>query len=258
ELQTQALPRAAQEGSWEGVTEIKRSDGTRRPISQVIIAHHGEDGEVESFSTIARDISDRIEAEQKQRLLLRELAHRVKNTLTVIQSIARQTLRRTTDPVTFARVFEGRVASLAASHNLLTETDWSGVSLSDVIRSQTTAVASGAVERIVLDGPVVILPSETATRAGLMFHELATNAVKYGALSNDAGQVQISWAAPEDGALAIEWSETGGPEIASAPTARGFGSTLIDMSGGQVQRTFRPEGLWLTVTIPLNEPPKTT
>src|SRR5690606_24522735 len=126
-------------------------------------------------------------------LLLSELTHRVKNTLTVVQSMARQTLRHTASGEEFVERFEGRLSALANSHKLLVESEWAGADLRALIRSELGAHAIGGSGRFRLDGEPVILPPDLATPFGLVLHELATNATKYGALSIDDGYVILSW-----------------------------------------------------------------
>lgn len=188
------------------------------------------------------DITERKDWETLQTMLLRELSHRVTNTLTVIQSILRQTLRSKNDPSEFAEAFEGRIYSLAASHALLTATEWRGGRLVEIIKTQLSGIAGDLSSRCILTGPDVLLPSETATQLGLVLHELGTNAAKYGALSVPTGKVHISWTTlPEK--LILDWHEQGGPPIANPPTRTGFGTSLIAASVAAFTRDFNIDGL---------------
>jgi PAS domain S-box-containing protein len=249
ELLSTAIPIAVREGAWRGQTELVRRNGQRVPVSQIILAHRSESGRVETLSTIMRDMTEQRRAFEHQNLLLRELSHRVKNTLAVVQSIARQSLRNDPDPREFARVFQGRIASLAASHSLLTNAEWRGASLVEIIRSQLEPVLTGNGSRLVLDGPDILLPPETATQLGLVVHELGTNAVKHGAFSTPQGKLRIGWSRTDD-ALDISWEETGGPQVAAGPVRRGFGSVLIEkLSGGEVRRTHDRDGFRMAFSV---------
>jgi two-component system, chemotaxis family, CheB/CheR fusion protein len=151
-----------------------------------------------------RDITDRQRWEERQKLLLGELSHRVKNTLTVVQSMARQTLRTSASGEEFVERFEGRLAALANAHRLLVDSEWRGAELRVLARSQLEAHA----RRFRFEGPPVTLPPELATPFGLVLHELATNATKHGALSKEKGVVLISWstqAGNEHPILKFEW-----------------------------------------------------
>jgi PAS domain S-box-containing protein len=199
---------------------------------------------------IDQDISERKDWERRQALLLRELSHRVKNSMAVIQSVTRQTLRTTNDPKSFAEAFEGRIRSLAASHTLLTDVDWRGVRLTDLIKLQTSGMADDFERRFSLRGPEVLLPAETATQLGLVLHELGTNAAKYGALSLPGGNVSITWKKGH-GKLRLTWRERGGPSILEHPTRQGFGTALINSSVVDVKRRFDPAGLTCRLALVL-------
>jgi PAS domain S-box-containing protein len=199
-------------------------------------------GRAISARGIGQDITERKNWETRQAMLLRELSHRVKNTLAVVQSLARQTLRSSPSTGSFVEAFEGRIRSLAASHTLLTEVDWGGAMLETVIRHQVAALADDNHERIRLNGPSVLLSAEVATQLGLVLHELATNAVKHGALSGPEGQVDIVWTVTKN-RLRLVWREYGGPRIEGEPEYAGFGSILIASSTIKASRRFRPEGL---------------
>ena len=201
-----------------------------------------ETGRPVSARGIDQDITERKNWEKRQALLLRELSHRVKNTLAVIQSVARQTLRTASSPKLFVEAFEGRIRSLAASHSLLTEADWSGAKLEVVIGSQVAVMAENFDQRFSLRGPDVVLTAEFATQLGLVLHELATNAAKYGALSLPDGKIDVVWTAT-NGKLNLLWRERGGPELQAAPSHVGFGTMLILSSTLKVSRRFDRDGL---------------
>jgi two-component sensor histidine kinase len=202
---------------------------------------------------ISLDITARRAAEERQTLLINELNHRVKNTLATVQSLAAQTYRGAADPSEAGEAFLDRVMALARVHDLLSEAAWEGASLHDVVeRTLKPYGRDGA--RLTLSGPTVHLAPNTAVTLNLAFHELATNAVKYGALSQPGGGVDIAWTA-DGGELTIDWREAGGPTVAE-PQRRGFGSRLIERGlghelGGTAGLTFRPEGLWCHIRAPL-------
>lgn len=247
---TEGFPIAAERGVWEGESDIIGADGKQIPVSQVIVPHRDDLGRVMQYSTIMRDISEQKRAQQHQAILLRELSHRVKNTLAVIQSIARQTLRTSPEPAQFAEVFQGRIASLAASHTLLTDTDWQGAELDKVIEKQLLPLMGDRRTRLKVSGPTVVLPAEPATQLGLVVHELGTNATKHGALSSERGRVEISWR-ELPGGLRFHWAERGGPPVSAPAGNGGFGSRLIDMSVRDIERRFEQEGLEVFFTLDL-------
>ncbi len=188
----------AKERLWTGESVLGIAEGRQIPVSQVLIAHTDQ-GEITSLSTIMRDMSEQQRHVERQTLLMRELSHRVKNTLAVIQGMARQTLRTAESPQAFAESFLGRISSLSASHALLTERDWSAPSLREVIHSQLRPLL-GPDRPIRVDGPVVLLPAETATQFGLVIHELGTNAIKHGVFGSEEGELSIEWTATANGA----------------------------------------------------------
>lgn len=197
--------------------------------------------------TAASDVTERQLAAAREDLMVRELNHRVKNTLAVVQAIAAQTIRPTGDPAEMAERFGARIAALSRTHDLLTVRAWDVVELAELAGKEVGHLASG--DRVAIEGPVVRLPSETALSIGLILHELATNAVKYGALSTPEGRIRIAWTVEEaePGTLSIRlaWTETGGPPPDEAPDRKGFGSRLIaqvSRSLGEGSLTLTPEG----------------
>jgi PAS domain S-box-containing protein len=209
-----------------------------------------DDGSVSGVFAVGSDITDRVQAEDQQRLLLDELNHRVKNTLATVQAISQQTLRGASDPAAFAKAFEARLLALSQTHNALTDGQWAGAGLRHILDLELLPHGS---ERVRLDGPDVHLPARMALSLGMVFHELATNAAKYGALSQD-GRLSVSWRRQDSG-LAFTWRETGGPVVAP-PTRRGFGSRLIERSltgelRGKFEIDYRPEGVACAFWAPL-------
>lgn len=196
-------------------------------------------------------------SEGRQRLLMSELTHRVRNILAVIQAIARQTMRGGQPKEELLKRFEGRLAALAGAHTLLVESDWKGADLADLIHQQLDAYGADNPNRLRISGPAVLLPAEVATPFGLVLHELATNAAKYGALSNPNGKVAVTWifSHRNKGRLVrVEWLETGGPPV-QKPAGDGFGTTLIEsaISGATVRRDFLPGGVACAIELELPE-----
>ncbi|MBI5318113.1 sensor histidine kinase [Bradyrhizobium sp.] len=205
---------------------------------------------VRMATTIAR-------GEMLQDLLVEELNHRVKNTLAILQSIAAQTFRSASRPE--REKFEGRLRALAEAHNLLSTEKWQGSDLQDVIGRVLQPYLLNNPERVRMFGPKVPLAPRLAVVLSMILHEIATNAAKYGALSNESGTVSLDWEVVEENArkmLRLIWTEAGGPPV-SAPVQRGFGSRLIERSardqlGGEATVDFLPRGVVYTVTVGLN------
>lgn len=205
------------------------------------------------------DITEREEAERAKELLVAELNHRVKNTLSVVQAIAHQTFRPSAAPADARKAFEGRLTALSMAHNLLTKTNWESVSLEELAHSTLDARGANA-GRVSLAGPSILLPPKEALSIAMALHELCTNAVKYGSLSNESGKVDVHWAhnSGTRPVLEIQWSESGGPPVVR-PRHRGFGSVLLDRTlaqdlGGEVKTSFEPAGLRCSILAPLTSP----
>ena len=218
-----------------------------------------EDGQAVRLAGISLDITERKAADERQKLLLDELNHRVRNTLATVQSLAMQTIRHAQQPSAFDLDFIERLHALARAHDLLTEAAWEGASLGEVIeRTLRLRVGPGEDHRIAIEGPFVRLSPNAAVSLNMVFHELATNAARYGALSAPGGRVAVSWAAdPAGHAIILDWRETGGPPVA-APADRGFGSRLIEHAvpremGGEAQLSFEPDGVRCRMRMPLSD-----
>jgi two-component sensor histidine kinase len=171
------------------------------------------------------DVTARIMAEQQRLELMREMAHRMKNSMAMVQAIAMQTLRQVKTVEEGREAISGRIAALARAQDILTRVDWETADIRDVTDGALAALEH-ARERFHLAGGKVTLSSQQALGLSLALHELATNAVKYGALSSDTGRVEIGWDAAPDGAFRFHWRETGGPSVAP-PTRSGFGTRLV-------------------------------
>jgi PAS domain S-box-containing protein len=205
---------------------------------------------------IARDVTERQRAEERQRLLVNELNHRVKNTLALVQGLALQSFREGRDPAAARTAFQQRLAALAAAHDLLTRESWEGATLTELAQGAVGHL-SGSEQRVGTEGPPVTLGPKPAVSLVMALHELATNAAKYGALSVPEGRVSLRWEAEEGGPLRLEWRETGGPPVA-APDRRGFGLRMIERAlaadlAGRVEVEFNPEGLVCRIDGSLGE-----
>jgi len=213
------------------------------------------DGKAAAVLGVYIDISATKESEEKTRLLLRELNHRVKNTLAMLQSLAGQTLRRSRNDKEFTIAFSGRLQALAAAHTLLSDREWDSIDLYTLLKTQVSPYALDFDEQVEVDCPEIPLNPDEALGLGLVLHELATNAAKFGALSRSGGRVRVSCPSDETvpDARLIDWVESGGPAV-KAPDASGFGSILIARSldkivGSSVSRAYLPEGLRVRIRI---------
>jgi PAS domain S-box-containing protein len=230
---------------------IERPDGMRKLVTSYPTALRDEEGHIIGGLNVLFDITERKRNEERITLLLNEVDHRSKNILSVVQAIAKQTAISTPDE--FLPHFSQRLQTLASSHDLLVKSQWQGVEISDLIRVQLGHFEELLGSRIKLDGPQFKLSVTAAQTLGMIVHELATNAAKYGALSNDSGQVEICWQAPSD-AFAIGWIEHGGPNVV-APNRRGFGSIVVKTMAessldGDVDLEYAPTGLRWRVVCP--------
>jgi two-component sensor histidine kinase len=203
------------------------------------------------------DVTEARESAEQTRLLLRELNHRVKNTLAMIQSLARQTLRRKPDPAEFIDAFSGRLRTLSEAHALLSDRDWSGIGLMELLNSQVSPYVLDAPQQLVVQGTDLRLPPDQALGLGLILHELASNAVKYGALSRPDGKVTVSWSEAAEPRRHIElvWKESGGPVVVK-PAEAGFGTRLIERGldkvlDSTVELSFPAEGAEAKISLPL-------
>lgn len=256
------------DGVLHATTRIRRPDEDGAEVWRTIeMAGRFERGGPASLPRrligVVADITDRRLAEERQSLLIRELHHRVKNTLATVQAIVGSTARTASSIDSFYEAFVGRIMSLAHTHSVLTEDVWQTASLRGLLENELRPYADGEMRpgtggRVELDGPAVDLPSEIAVPIGMAIHELTTNAAKYGALSNRTGRVRIGWSL-EPGAdrprLRFHWQEFGGPAVAP-PTRQGFGSRLLQrvlttQVQAEVATDYAPGGLALTMLAPL-------
>jgi len=216
-----------------------------------------DDATQRRVAVIFADITARKRAETHQQLLVNELNHRVKNTLAAVQSIAAQSLKGALD-VEHRKTFEARLIALARTHDLLSQGNWENASLRDVLLQELEPYRSDEGTRFVVEGSDLALNPKAALALGMAFHELATNAAKYGALSRTSGQIRVTWDIlnnSEPGAFRLKWKESGGP-LVKQTERKGFGSTVIERGlslelDGEVQLDFDPGGLVCTMEIPL-------
>jgi PAS domain S-box-containing protein len=235
----------------------ERPDGTRVPFIPYPTPLHDEAGRLVGAVNMLVDISDRKRAEEQQTLLVRELHHRVKNTLATVQAIMGSTARTVDNMEDFKIALFGRIQSLAKTHLLLAD-DAKAVDFADILRSELDAFDDGTGGRIMLHGPDVPLTSHIAVSLGMAIHELTTNAAKYGALSVYGGKVQVTWSVTIDATrrmLNFDWTESGGPTV-TGPAREGFGTRLIDfVLPGQIQARTRieyaPQGINMRCSVPL-------
>lgn len=234
-----------------------RADGTNFPVeywARPIARESSIDGAVCTFV----DITERKQSAAEQRLLNHELAHRVRNTLAVVQAIVDQTLRTRRVSNDAIRAINARLFALSQAHEVLTRTQWDGADIADVVKSGI-AVFGADNSRILIEGPPMQVGPGTALALTMALHELCTNAIKYGALSNDTGHVELVWASRQvvhNPRFRLRWKERGGPRV-TAPARKGFGSRIIHEHckshlGGNVDLLFEPEGVEWTLDTPLS------
>ncbi|CAN7407282.1 PAS domain S-box protein [Phenylobacterium sp. LjRoot225] len=235
---------------------IRLPDGSNRTVVSISDLLPGPHGPNTRAVGVFDDVTERRAAEKRQRMLLNELNHRVKNTLATVQSIAAQTLRSAPDLVSARDSFESRLVALAAAHDLLTAESWHGARLSDVVATTMAPFETVQRPQISRSGPPVWLSAPRALALSLALHELATNAAKYGALSVPEGSASIRWTVSGE-ELTLSWRETGGPPV-TAPCRSGFGTRLLQRSlaqelHGQVEVCFAPEGVRCEIRCPAEQ-----
>ncbi|MGH6828762.1 MAG: sensor histidine kinase, partial [Rhizomicrobium sp.] len=232
-------------------TVRQRKDGSLVEVSITVSPVKSPEGGVIGASKIARDIGERKRAEATRDLLLHEIKHRVKNILSNVQAMASQTFR--TGPPQERDAFTARLRALADAHDILTQRDWQGGAVDEVVGRALRPFGYGRTERIKAAGPALLMDPNNALLLSMLLHELGTNAVKYGALSNATGSVHLDWSlesAGKERRLALNWTERGGPPV-SPPTNKGFGSRLIahalTAEHGDAKMDYTPGGLVCTL-----------
>jgi PAS domain S-box-containing protein len=233
---------------------LGRGDGEVRWVETQGLARlrgAGRERRVVSFIGTVQDITERKEQQEREHLLMREINHRAKNMLSVVDAIAHQTATKTRED--FIERFSERIQALAANQDLLIRNEWHGVEVEDLVRAQLTPFADLIGSRIIVRGPKLRLKAASAQAIGLALHELATNAGKYGALSTDTGRVDIRWATDAD-TFTMRWTEREGPSV-SEPQHRGFGTVVIEAMAertlnGKVELLYPPSGVTWRLTCP--------
>jgi PAS domain S-box-containing protein len=213
---------------------------------------HDADGEVCGVLQYAQDVTAEVVAERMRDVISQEYDHRVRNLMTKISAIARHTARHSNDIIDFLNDFDPRISAMARTHELLVNGGWEQLGLRALIDSELGPF--GSQQQIVIHGPDCVLSSRVAQALGMALHELATNAAKYGALSQADGRLNVNWRLDDDGGLTLDWLETGLSHVKTSKAA-GFGTTIIDRilpleTGGTVARNLDATGLTCTITLP--------
>jgi PAS domain S-box-containing protein len=251
---------SAQRAAFRSEYRLRRADGSWHWAIDAAAPRLSDAGAFLGMVGSVIDITDRKAAEERQALLMRELDHRAKNALAVVQAALRLTPKD--DPEAYARAVEGRVKALARAHTMLAEAHWEGAELQALLAAELAPFLAG--QRAELSGPAVALRPEAAQGLAMVVHELATNAIKHGALSAATGRIAVSWRvereADEASRLHLRWSEAGGPAVGKSPTRRGFGSRVLDIIvriqlRGAVSLSWEPNGLICAINVPLRSRP---
>src|ERR1700688_1652995 len=250
------------DGSSSGGTEVlyRRKDGSEFWAAVFISPVRDASGDIIQYFASFADLTKHKDDEVRSRMLIDELNHRVKNTLSTVQSIVWQTLRTPSDPKVIRESIESRLFALSRSHDLLTREKWESAGLLDIVHDalEPFGVSGGRADRIAVTGKNIRFPPKSALALGIAFNELATNAVKYGALSNAAGSILIEWTmetTPAGQRLLLNWKEKDGPPV-TPPAHKGLGSRVIERGlahelEGITHLDYRPDGLVCTMDIPL-------
>jgi two-component sensor histidine kinase/CheY-like chemotaxis protein len=206
-------------------------------------------GKIVRIIGVTQDITDQKAAETQRETLVAELDHRVKNVLASVQSLALQSARKAPSIDTFLKTFAGRLKAMATAHTLLTATRWRGAAIPQIVNAELGGLAPGQTR---WEGPEILLTPRATNALALALHELATNAVKFGALSTDQGMVHVTWRLTDEGGVCLIWTESGGP-LVTTPLRQGFGSTLLEKVtgrelGGAVKVDFLATGVRATLT----------
>jgi PAS domain S-box-containing protein len=233
-------------------SRIRRPDGKVRWLLMRGELTLNAEGQPRGAIGVAMDITDRKDAEERMRLLAREVDHRANNLLAVVQSVVQ--LSKAATPDALKTVLMGRVTALGRAHQLLSEARWEGADLRRLVEEELLAFSLGEAARVSIRGEDVALPPAAAQALAMALHELATNAAKYGALSAPGGQVVVSWVREGAGPLTLRWAETGGPTV-TRPTRRGLGATMLARAlggalKGETRFDWRPEGLVCELELP--------
>jgi PAS domain S-box-containing protein len=243
---------------FQGEAVNYRKDGSTYVVEWLITPLREGDGPVTRWVSAQRDITDRRGYEDRQAMMVRELHHRVRNTLGTVQAVLNATLRSSSTLDEFRQAFSGRIASLAKTHAMITEDVSQVVSFDEMLRNELDGYVEAGPRHIELRGPYVPLPSDLAVPVGMALHELATNAVRHGALSDPSGRLEVTWSVEADPVCPVLhwiWSEHGG-QLVQPPTREGFGTKVLNrvltqQAGAQVSVGYDPDGLRVTVALPM-------
>ena len=237
---------------------LKARDGREIPVEDSGAPILGSDGSLAGAVLIFRDVTERRRAAERQTMLVGELNHRVKNALAIVQSLVQASLRQaTTKPAqAMAQTLSERLHALHRAHDLLLQSQWSGASLKAMVERELEPYQRDDGQRITIKGPDVLLPPQCTSIMAMTLHELATNAVKYGALSQRDGELAVNWKMGRGGRLLLTWEERA--TILNPKRASGFGMQLIDRGirhnlGGETKVDFRPTGLYVELNVPLDQ-----
>ncbi|WP_407169723.1 PAS domain S-box protein [Bradyrhizobium sp. ORS 111] len=233
-------------------TVRQRKDGSLITISLTVSPVKDVHGNIVGASKIARDITEQKRAQEQISILAREAEHRSKNILSNVQAIVNLSQSDTCDRL--KEVITGRIQAMANVHSLFVASRWKGAEVSAIAKQELAPYLQASHDkRIRMEGPQTVLDPTAAQAIAVVLHELATNASKYGALSNAKGRIELAWSRSEDGKLMLRWTELGGPKV-NAPERKGFGSRLIEGTisplGGQVRFDWRAEGLVCVIALP--------
>jgi two-component sensor histidine kinase/CheY-like chemotaxis protein len=233
---------------------VRRPTGEIRWCASTAAATRDAGGKVIRVSGVTMDITERKEAEERQVLLAREVDHRAKNAMAIVQSIVK--LTKATSIAEYVAVVEGRIKALSRVHAILSDARWQGAELTRLVDEELAPYRSGSSGAIRVEGPKLLLDPTTAQTLALALHELATNGAKYGALSQASGTLDLTWKVEPD-AIVMNWREYGGPQ-ARPPSKLGFGTRIVTNSierqlGGKAVFEWRPEGLSCVLRVPRSE-----
>jgi PAS domain S-box-containing protein len=236
----------------EGESRIRRPDGEVRWLLIRAELQLNDQGHPRSLIGVVMDVTERKDAEERFKLLAREVDHRANNLLAVVQGTVQLSQAPTVEAL--KTVLVGRVAALGRAHQLLSEARWEGADLRRLVEEELLAFSLGEAARVSIRGDDVALPPAAAQALAMALHELATNAAKYGALSTSEGQVTVSWTRERGGPLTVRWAETGGPTV-TKPTRRGLGATMLSRAlggalKGETRMDWRPGGLVCELELP--------
>jgi PAS domain S-box-containing protein len=236
-------------------TVRRHKDGRLIPVGISGSPIFAPDGRVTGVAAVHRDMTENREVKEHLGFTLRELSHRTKNLLAVVQGLARMIARRSNDIDEFEARFRGCIQALAHSHDLLVQHDWQGATLQELLRAQLASFGGIDSTKITVQGPEITLTPSAMQSLGIVVHELATNATKHGALSSPGGSVTINWKLDDQEGARVVWRERGGPPV-TEPTHKGFGQVVFERIGasldGNIVTEFRPAGLVCEITIAAN------